>query len=166
MPTARDVSDIATANVRRANADADALEAEVLAARARAAGAAKTAVEQSALADRETRLHEQVVKNELKALREKLDAAIAAPRPTSRPTPVVRGLARLYLRQGCSYEEVERLARGDELFAKFFGLLTTSQQMMSVIGIRDPGLADDLDAVEVKSWRAVIERARVLAGEA
>ena len=107
---------------------------------------------------------------EIRGLRERIERAIASKRtPTLRPTPEARGLSRKFLHQGVDFLEVERLAHTDVVFAEFFGLLGLCQQMhirMQSLAIADDNLFAAVDAMEIKSWRAVVQRAEFLAGEA
>jgi len=106
---------------------------------------------------------------EIRGLRERIEKAIATKRPpTSRPTVAARGLGRKFLHQGCDFFEVDNLAHQDEAFGEFFGLLGLAQQMsvrMQSLGIADDALFAAVDAMEIKSWKAVVQRAQFLAGE-
>ncbi len=107
--------------------------------------------------------------NQIGTLKTRVEHAIAAKRPpTSRPTVAARGLSRKFLHQGCDYFEVDQLAHLDDAFSEFFGLNGLAQQMhtrMQSIAISDDNLFAAVDAIEIKSWRAVVQRAEFLAGE-
>lgn len=167
MPTARDTAEIAAGNVRRANADADVLEAETKAARERAARVVETAKTEQRNLDRQMKLSTSDAAGQVRGLGERL-ARVIASKASVHPSPDLRGLGRKFLRSGLEYFELERLGNADPRFAELFGLTTTAQQAairFFADGIRDESVFTALDSFECRAWRAVIERARVLAGE-
>ncbi len=146
------------------------LEADLEAARVAEQQAAKDRTEQQKEQDRNQRDMAANASAEIRSLRERIEKALAAKRPaTSRPTVGARGLSRKFLHQGCDYFEVDTLAHLDDAFAEFFGLNGAAQQMvirMQSLAIADDALFGAVDALEVKSWAAVVQRAAILAGEA
>jgi hypothetical protein len=167
MPT-RTETQAAIAEVRRKNQEADELEHATRAARERAADAAEIAKRSSGDFERQLKGCESNASVEIRALNDRLARTIAAKASPMRPVPESRGLARKFLHQGTTYQEVERLGNYDSRFAELFGILSDAQQMsgrLFAADVRSDDIFGQVDAVECAAWRAVVARAMVLAGE-
>jgi hypothetical protein len=145
------------------------LETQLEAAKADAAEAARLGEIKRRDDERAMRGLELNASAEIRALRDRIEKALAAKRPaTSRPSIGARGLSRKFAHQGCDILEVDRLAHLDDAFGEFFGLNGLAQQMntrMQSLAISDDNLFAAVDALEIKTWRAVVQRAAILAGE-
>ncbi len=141
--------------------------------RARQSEQARAQREWQAAQERQQQQRVRDAEPRIRQLREKVDRVLAASPPASRPAPEVRALARKFLHEGLltlmapARNEVEMLSRGDAYFGELFALnRSAGHQMEAGGGVGDEALTAELDAIECDTWRAVVERARWLAGEA
>lgn len=146
------------------------LEQQIEAAKIAEKQAQREAVERQARADRGMRGTEHQVGQEVRALRDKVDKAIAAKAPAARPAPQTRALARRFLHRGLAedfteYHLLEQLAAGDPTWGVLHGLNGTAGQLMSRGGVIHETLIAAIDELEVRTWAALIARAQFVAGE-
>ncbi len=161
--TAKEQARESAREVGRANAVADALEAETIAARGRAATAGRTAQSAAQEFGRVSASQRQAASNELTQLRAAADAVLSQ-KPDKAPVMHdTRRYARSMLGSYVLGGDGPMPQMGDLLWGAIHGLQGRVVQFMG--GLEDAELYNAADALECQLHRACMARLRWLAGE-